>query len=632
MRWPLLAVGGLMLLAAGCRACNHSRRPGQATRPLFVADEILVRISGPSPPPGTEHAILSKLEEHFDAPRDTCCPGEAHPTYRFGIGSRSVDQAIREARELDSVRIWAQPNFLYAQDKTPNEDAFKSQWSLHDPGRDADINAPEAWDEVTGDSRVAIAIVDSGVRYTNDDLVDRVWRNEAECPGSITGTAGVDDDQNGYIDDCYGIDAVQAANAGNGQVASANAGANDHGTGVAGIAAAQANNDKLMAGVVWDSRIVICKFFEGALDGTSQDLRRCLHYILDLKRRHPSDLQHLVAVNMSWGTSEYDNLLYCEIDALRREGVLAVASAGNDGTDNDSIPHYPSRYFLPNVIAVAETGIDETGKTEILLNNSNRGARTVHTAAPGEVLSLGFGDLLKAFGGTSAAAPHVTGLIALLEAKGLQGGGDDFDWRALRNLVLAGGRPLPDLNQTVTSGRPIRACDPAPSTPSTTAAPQGTPQDAPQDTATPCLGSLTCRHQLVRRRLRPLENDVGAGKKRLSVKPGTSLLLAAISIDCAAPAGPVQVVAVASTGSTTTTIIPLDDGNLDHDQADGDGIFTADWTPPTDVSDFVLKYRYGTSATEIADDEVTVHVASDAPPGDPQQTTTCPQQADSLQQ
>ena len=55
-------------------------------------------------------------------------------------------------------------------------------------------------------------------------------------------------------------------------------------------------------------------------------------------------------------------------------------------------------------------------------------------------------------------------------------------------------------------------------------------------------------------------------------------------------------------------------------------------TPPTDVSDFVLKYRYGTSATEIADDEVTVHVASDAPPGDPQQTTTCPQQADSLQQ
>lgn len=614
MRWALLAAGCLMTMATGPTACSRCRRLADGPwRPAYVADEVLVRIPVLGAPPGGEGTLLAKLQHLFGPPRDSCCRSGSKLTYRFGVGDRSVEQAVAEARALDPARVWAQPNFVYTPDKTPSEwTSFNSQWSLDNPD-DTDINAPEAWEEVTGDSRVAVAIVDSGVAYENADLEGRVWKNDVECPGSATGSTIVDDDGNGYIDDCYGIDAPNAVLGGSAPAPDANADKNDHGTAVAGIAAAAGDNDTLMVGVSWDARIVICKFFEGALDGTTFNLEECLRYVLELNTK--ATLDHLVAVNMSWSTSRHDDLVYCAIDDLRREGVLAVASAGNFGDNNDQTPHYPASYFLPNVIAVAEMDDDDT-----LLKASNRGARSVHTAAPGEVPSLGLGDKLKAFGGTSGAAPHVTGLLALLEARDLQNGSDDFDWRALKNLVLAGGKPLEDLDRKVISRRRLRAWDkPTPS-------PGGTPNGT-----APRIGSLTCRQQFVQRRLRPLENHTDqSGRWQLLVAPGTSLLLAAISIDCEAPAGPVEARAVETSGSRTISI-PLNDGDLGHGQADGDGVFTADWTPPADMTEFVLTYHYGSSATEIADDAVTVRVVTNAPPGEPQQTLRCPPEADSPQ-
>ncbi len=618
-----------MIVAAGAGLCGRWRRSAHAPRRAYVADEVLVRIPARAVrPSGAEGTLLVELQRLFGPPRDTCCPSDPQLTYRFGIGHRSVDQAIEEARALDPARVWAQPNFLYAQDKTPHDPGFKDQWSL-DNSEDTDINALEAWDEITGDSRVHIAIVDSGVAYTNLDLVSRVWRNEVECPGSATGSPGIDDDGNGYIDDCHGIDATTAVNAGNSGPVPAgdpkpgtndpNVVPNDHGTAVAGIAAAAGDNGTLMAGVTWDARIILCKFFEGPLDGTTFDLERCLRYVFHLKHSKALDL---VAVNLSWGTSRYDDLVYCAIDDLRHEGILAVAAAGNDGTDNDEIPHYPASYFLPNVIAVAEVDNEDH-----LVGDSNRGARSVDTAAPGEVLSLGLGDKLKAFGATSAAAPHVTGLLALLEAKNLKANNNDLacpglqnlDWRGLKNLVLAGGKPLGDLERKVISRRRIRAWDPEPTSAG------GTP-----NCTEPRMGSLTCRHQVVQRQLRPLENHTENGKKQLLVAPGTSLFLAAISIECAAPAGPVEVLAVDSGGSTTISI-PLHDDDLGHGQGDGDGIFTADWTPPPNMTDFVLRYRYGTAGTEITDDAITVRVVASAPPGEPQQMLDCTPRADGPQ-
>src|SRR5437773_1945535 len=234
MRGVLLAAGGLAIIAAGCVACNASRRSAHAPPHLQVPDEILVRLSVPASHRESETALLAGLEHLFGPPRDVCCPSDPRLTYRFGIGDRSVEQAVREARALDPDRVWAQPNFIYTPDKQPNDPEFKLQWSLDDAG-DADIDAPEAWDVVIGDPRVAVAIVDSGVWYKNPDLDGRVWKNDVEC----TGSPGVDDDGNGYIDDCYGIDAPHAVSGGApGPVPAGdpNAVGNDHGTAVAGIA------------------------------------------------------------------------------------------------------------------------------------------------------------------------------------------------------------------------------------------------------------------------------------------------------------------------------------------------------------------------------------------------------------
>jgi hypothetical protein len=596
MRSALLVVACMTVVVPGCAGCKRTERFEHRPRAM-VADEVLVRIpftaapgppGVPGPPGAPDEFLISKLQLLFGPPHDSCCISGGQITYLFKIGEhRTVADAIKEARSLDPEhpeRVWAQPNFIYVPDKTPNDPRFDQQWFLDDD-KDRDINAPEAWEEVTGDSSVFVAIVDSGVRYKNPDLQNRLWTNRAECEGK----ADVDDDTNGYIDDCYGIDAEQAVSGsspGPVPAGSADAVGNKHGTAVAGIAAAEADNKTLMAGVVWDARILACKFYEGDLDGTTLNAAKCLDYVREMKRMKGLNL---VAVNMSWTTeTDYDDLMYCAIDRLRHAGVLTVASAGNAGTDNDRRPHYPASYFLPNVIAVAETAKDTRGE-EILFRPSNRGAGSVHTAAAGEVSSLGLGDVLESFHATSGSAAYVTGLLALLKAKDLQDGSEDLDWRALKNLVLAGGKRLDTLRRTTISGRRILAWG----------------EDTNPGSDDPRTGALTCRHQPVQRRLRPLENFTDAsGEDVVLAGAGRPLPLAAISIDCATPAGPVAAVAKETAGSQREFVVPLDDDDLTDNQVAGDGIFTAEWPLPSDITEFRLTYRYG--ANDDVNDAVTV--------------------------
>ena len=180
------------------------------------------------------------------------------------------------------------------------------------------------------------------------------------------------------------------------------------------------------------------------------------------------------------------------------------------------------------MIAVAATT-----RTDARSSFSNYGRHTVHLGAPGsEILSTTRNNTYSTFNGTSMATPHVTGVAALLKAQD-----PSRDWRAIKNLILAGGDNNANLSNTVT-GKRLNA-----------------------------YGSLTCANVIVQSRLRPVASSVSVGS-------GQSVTLSALHINCANPNGNVTV--TVSPGNQTVVLV--DDG-VAPDQAAGDGIYTASFVP-----------------------------------------------------
>src|SRR5262249_36561541 len=151
----------------------------------------------------------------------------------------------------------------------------------------------------------------------------------------------------------------------------------------------------------------------------------------------------IVATNNSWGGGLYSQALTDAIRAQQQRGILFVAAAGNAGADNDVVRTYPCSTDLPNVLCVAATDHNDA-----LAGFSNRGHGSVHLGAPGmNILSTTPGNAYQAMSGTSMAAPHVTGVVALLYAQDPSRG-----WLAVRNRILTGGTPRASLAATL-SGR-----------------------------------------------------------------------------------------------------------------------------------------------------------------------------------
>ena len=393
---------------------------------------------------------------------------------------------------------------------------------------DADIDGPEAWDITTGSRDVVVATIDSGIDYTHEDLAANMWRNEADCNGD-----GVDNDGNGFVDDCYGIAPIN----GNSDPMDDHS----HGTHVAGIIGAVGNNGIGVVGVNWNVRLMPCKMFDADGYGSLAAAIACLDYIAIMKDRGVN----VVATNNSWSDNEYSAALRDAIDAHRQRGILFVAAAGNYyqcGNDpfecrtdpnNDRKPTWPANYQLPNIISVANS------VTYGFLNAaSGRGRRTVHLAAPGTfILSTTPANTYDYFTGTSMAAPHVTGVAALLKAQDMH-----RDWRAIRNLILAGtdGDLYPDDDDLITLKR-LNA-----------------------------RGALACANSTVTSRLRPIPASVTG-------VVGRPMELSVLNINCAVPNGDVTV--TVNPGGQTVTL--RDDG-AGIDQAAGDGTYSGQWTPPAE--------------------------------------------------
>lgn len=427
---------------------------------------------------------------------------------------QSVDDAVAEYSQREDV-LYAEPNYIYFPSVVPNDSQFSAQWGLSNLS-DTDINGPEAWDITTGSDEIVIGVIDTGVDYTHPDLIDNMWVNPDEIPGN-----GIDDDNNGWVDDIHGIDTFND----DGDPMDDD----NHGTHVAGIIAAKSNNGVGIAGTSWNTKIIACKFMNTD-GGNTLDAVRCLEYFRDLKARGVN----IVATNNSWGGDWNSTTLRNAIADQQDSNILFVTSANNDGRNIDLVPSYPASYDLPNLVAVA--AYDDDGR---LAGFSNYGRSTVDLGAPGaSILSTLIGGSYGFFDGTSMATPYVAGAVALLAAQD-----SSRDWQQLRNLVISSGKDLSDLEDVTQTGKGLRLADIGGN------------------------GALTCTTGSVHRSLAPI------GVTRLFA--GEVLTIKVLAVACDSPFASVQV-----TVDTTGEVLQLADDGNGVDEYSNDGIFTTQWTVP----------------------------------------------------
>jgi subtilisin family serine protease len=351
----------------------------------------------------------------------------------------SVEDAINTLKGKSGI-VHAQPNFIYKALSFPNDTRFNEQWALNNTGQTggtpgADIDASKAWDIIT-DSNIIVAVIDTGVKYYHEDLEDNMWINQEE----YNGTTGVDDDNNGYIDDIYGYDFCTIDD-----------GVTDpdpdddhiygHGTHVAGIIGAVGNNGLGVTGVCWNVKIMALKFINSQGEGDTEDAVDCIGYAIQMGAK---------VMNNSWGNYEYDQELKDKIETANANGVIFVAAAGNSGSNNDVSHLYPASFDCTNIISVMATDDDDNRAIWLDLESSNYGPTTVDLAAPGsDILTCNSVNSYDWFSKTSAAAPHVAGACALVWAENPQ-----LTHLEVKDYILQGAEKLDSLNGLcVTGGR-----------------------------------------------------------------------------------------------------------------------------------------------------------------------------------
>ncbi len=328
---------------------------------------------------------VSAVEPLFDSGAERVTAAQARSATNTGLehlyriqwnSAIGVEQAVA-ALSADAAVAYAEPDYIARPALAPNDPLFAQQWWA------ASTHLPLAWDATTGALTVTIAVVDGGIDLDHPDLQSRLWTN----PGEIADN-GVDDDNNGFVDDFNGWDFVYASNNLQDE--------NGHGTEVAGVAAATGSNGQGIAGVCWGCRIMPVKVMQPSGVVNYSALARGIAYAA-AKGAH--------VINLSVGGYADSKTLHTVIQDAALTAVI-VAGAGNDSV---ATPFYPAAY--PEVLAVAAT--DESGQRAALSNYGN----WVDLAAPGVNIVTTFdGGTWGATSGTSVAAPVVSGVAGLVKS------------------------------------------------------------------------------------------------------------------------------------------------------------------------------------------------------------------------
>ena len=319
------------------------------TRPTYVADELLVMFK-----PGVVTAEQSQIVSAAGATVMQRI-GKQQRFSRIKLQQgQSLQQALAAYRADPNVE-YVQPNYLYYTQAAPNDSEYNQLWGLNNPNPNGyDVDAELAWDHITNCSSSIVAVLDTGVDYTHQDLASNMW----DGSGSGYPNHGFD----------FVGDSVYTLNPDNDPLPMG--ATEDHGTHVAGTIAAMGNNANGITGVCWQAQIMSVRVIDSTGAGSTSSIIQGIQFAVD----HGAKI-----INMSLGfQGAFDTAFSNAISYARDNDVVVVVAAGNSSTDNNLISFYPCNFTQANLVCVA--ALDQN---YALSSFSNYGASSVDVGAPG---------------------------------------------------------------------------------------------------------------------------------------------------------------------------------------------------------------------------------------------------------
>ncbi len=297
---------------------------------------------------------------------------------------------------------YIQKQIIYKIDSVPNDSLISEQWAL------SKIDAFNAWKITEGTDSVLVGVIDTGIDFYHPDLIDNIYINKGETGldsfGNDKKSNGIDDDNNGFVDDYQGWDFTDRTgfpfDSTSGDYLTWDNYPMDentfsHGTAVSGIIAASTNNNKGIAGVAPKVKVMNLRAFDPDGYGEEDDVAAAILYAI---------ANGVKVINMSFGDVSYSYVLRDVIRYAYSQNVVMIASSGNDGITS---LHYPSSY--DEVISVGNSTIDD-----YVSSSSNYGS-TLDLVAPGsDIITTARNNTYASFNGTSAAAPFVSAAAGLI--------------------------------------------------------------------------------------------------------------------------------------------------------------------------------------------------------------------------
>lgn len=369
-----------------------------AAAPEAVPGEFIVKLKDTVSAQSSVHTLSQALGSYVKS----TIPGQNIVVIKrpvFEIQSN----VIKTLSQNPLVEI-VEPNFIYRINKTSNDPLLGNLWGIKNTGQQdsqrregiagMDVGAEQAWDITTGNKDIIVAVIDTGIDYNHPDLKENLWINEVEAKGQ----AGVDDDNNGIVDDIHGANFVDSSKPTGNPL-------DDHGHGshCSGTIGATGNDGRGIVGVAWNVRLMGVKFLSASGSGSLEGALKGIDYAVKMGA---------VILSNSWGGGGYSETLKQAIERSHQANTLFVAAAGNESNNNDANPTYPATYDVPNIVSVA--AVDNRGQ---IASFSNYGKTKVHVGAPGvNVYSSIKGGGYDSWSGTSMAAPHVSGMAVLLKS------------------------------------------------------------------------------------------------------------------------------------------------------------------------------------------------------------------------